>query len=69
MERLTWIAVFALTLADLRPRVSIRTLQAIGDECYSPTDEDPKGAAHAYHQARTNLPIESQFGTTGLGDL
>lgn len=69
MERLTWISLFAATLVELRPHLGVSTLQAIGEQCYSATDEDPKGAAHSYHQARTNLPTESQFGTTGLGDL
>jgi hypothetical protein len=66
MERLTWIAVFALTLADLRPRVSVRTLQAIGDECYSATDEDPKGAARAYHQMHTSPPPIAPHGIASL---
>jgi hypothetical protein len=50
MERLMWTAIFAITLAEWCRGVSARALQAIGDQCYSPTDEDPKGAARAYAQ-------------------
>ena len=50
MDRLVWASVFAVTLAEWHPSVSVWTLQAIGEHCYSPTDEDPEGAARAYAQ-------------------
>jgi hypothetical protein len=56
MERLTWIAVFAATLAQLRPQLSVWKLQDIGEQCYSSTDEDPKSAARAYHQTQLAPP-------------
>lgn len=56
MERLTWIAVFAATLAPLRPQLSVWKLQDIGEQSYSPTDEDPKSAARAYHQTQLTPP-------------
>jgi hypothetical protein len=52
MERLTWIAVFAATLAELRPYIGVRTLHAIGEQCYSASDEDPESAARVYHQTK-----------------
>jgi hypothetical protein len=48
MDRMIWTAIFALTLAEWYRSVSVSTLQAVGDHCYSPTDEDPEGAARAY---------------------
>jgi hypothetical protein len=52
MERLMWIAIFATTLAELRPYLGTRSLHAIGEECYSSTDEDPVDAACVYHQTQ-----------------
>ena len=48
MDRMIWTAIFALTLAERYRGVSVPTLQAVGDHCYSPTDEDPEAAARAY---------------------
>jgi hypothetical protein len=48
MDRLIWTAIFAITLTQWGRGVSVPALQAIGDQCYSPTDEDPEGAARAY---------------------
>jgi hypothetical protein len=48
MDRMIWTAIFALTLAERHRGVSVPALQAVGDHCYSPTDEDPEGAARAY---------------------
>ena len=48
MDRMIWTAIFALTLAEWYRSVSVPTLQAVADHCYSPTDEDPEGAARAY---------------------
>jgi hypothetical protein len=60
MERLTWIAIFAATLADLRPYLGIRTLHAVGEQRYSATDEDPQRAAHVHHQTQLTPTQKTQ---------
>ena len=59
MDRMVWASIFAVTLAEWHPGVSVWTLRAIGEHCYSPTDEDPEGAAHAYAQRGMQPASES----------
>ena len=55
-----WTAIFAITLAEWYWGVSVRTLEAIGDHCYSPTDEDPEGTARAYAERGKQFTTEAQ---------
>ena len=48
MDRLVWASCFAVALAEWYRGISVWTLRAIGEQCYSSTDEDPEGAARAY---------------------
>ena len=63
MDRLMWASIFATTLAEWHPGVSIWTLQALGEHCYSPTDEDPEGAARAYAERVKQPPIDTPEST------
>ena len=60
MDRLIWTAIFAITLTQWCRGVSVPALQAIGEHCYSPTDEDPEGAARAYAERVKQPPIEER---------
>ena len=65
MERLTWIAIFAATLAELRPQLSARAMHALGEHFYATTDEDPARAARTHHQACTGSPPKAQLARGG----
>ena len=59
MDRMIWTSIFAITLAEWHRGVSVSALQAFGDHCYSPTDEDPEGAARAYAERAKQFTTEA----------
>ena len=59
MDRLVWASIFAITLAEWYRGFSVWTLQALGEHCYSPTDEDPEGAARAYVERAKQFTTDS----------
>ena len=59
MDRLVWASCFAVALAEWYRGISVWTLRAIGEQCYSSTDEDPEGAARAYAERGMQSSTES----------
>jgi hypothetical protein len=49
MNYISWIALFAATLVELRPHLSARMANSVGEQEYTADNSNPKGTARAYH--------------------